>query len=963
LRYAVELDLENQCLWRGGDTVYLTRKAFAVLKILIEHRDRLVTKAEILRAAWPNARVEEAQVKQFIGQLRQLLRDDPHTPHFIETVHGRGYRFVGSIKVRASSMSARDVVNTSVSNASRIEALYDREDIELIGRERELATLRELFDHASAGERRTCLVCGEPGIGKTTLVDHFAAQIASSEAIWHLRAKCLRHYHAVEPFLAIGNALEDALRNHPKSTLHEHVQRYAPSWCHWLADGRAGNGRANEHPRLAEPAVREFGQLIDALAAERTVVLCLDDVHWADEATLSLLSYLSSGERPARLLTIAICPAQEMLTDRDACFELAVQLRGHDRCEKLVVAPLTEAAVGQYLARHWPQQESLTAALHRETEGHPLFVVRSVDHLRRQDPGRDALTLRSVSEDGFPIPDSLRELIEHEINRLEPLDQKLLETASVVGLAFCAAQVAAGMGMKVETAEQRCEALARHKRLLRRSGTAHWPDGTASARYEFLHRFAMRVLRDRVVPHRLQRLHRMLGRRLETAYARCPDEVAGELAQRFEAGADLPRALRYLQVVGMEALTQRTSTQAADAFRKALAVLARVPESRERDRHEIDLHLNLALAFQRSRGLGDADVLAAYTRARLLYDSQPGGPQNPIAAWRLAYFHFLRGELSQAHNIAEAALAELGHAQLWPHRAMRAALASCTFHLAHFDISLQHAASGLEHSDLPGEFKLPAFAPYEPRIQCHIHHAISLWAVGYAGEANRQMVIARTLAKDLSHPNTQVLALYYSAKLHQLQRDVVEAKQFAAQAIATAQEHALTLPLASATLIYGWALAQQGHARQGLEQMRQGLRTLQAACAHIGHGWHAALLAETQAAHGDVEGALQTVEDGLAALLQTGDRVAEAELYRLKGKLLFERDASQDAEAMLQRAVDVARGVGAKSWELRATLSLAETLTARRQASRARELLRNVYAAMPEHCGTHDHRQARQLLA
>jgi predicted ATPase len=173
----------------------------------------------------------------------------------------------------------------------------------------------------------------------------------------------------------------------------------------------------------------------------------------------------------------------------------------------------------------------------------------------------------------------------------------------------------------------------------------------------------------------------------------------------------------------------------------------------------------------------------------------------------------------------------------------------------------------------------------------------------------------------------------------------------------------LPVPFASATIVYGWALAQQAHVPEGLEQVQHGLRSLQATGARIGRGWHATLLAETQAAQSDLHGALRTVDEGLSALHQTGDRVAEAELYRLKGKLLFERKASKDAEAAVQRAVDVARSVGAKSWELRAASSLASILTAQRQPIRARALLHSVYAAMPEHCDTHDHCQARQLLA
>jgi DNA-binding winged helix-turn-helix (wHTH) protein len=236
LGYVLELDLENQCLWRGDDAVYLTRKAFAVLRILIEQRERLITKGEILRAAWPNARVEEGQVKQFIAQLRQLLHDDPEAPRFIETVHGRGYRFVGAIRLRS-----RAAMVPEVPDAPESSSLPHAQNDELIGRDRELGVLYQLFRDVSSGQRQTCLICGEPGIGKSALVKHFVAHVARSEPVWHLRAKCMRYYQPVEPYLAIGNALEDLLRTSGEAGLREQVQRYAPGWLQWVMPSRFGS--------------------------------------------------------------------------------------------------------------------------------------------------------------------------------------------------------------------------------------------------------------------------------------------------------------------------------------------------------------------------------------------------------------------------------------------------------------------------------------------------------------------------------------------------------------------------------------------------------------------------------------------------------------------------------------------------------------------------------------------------
>jgi TolB-like protein/DNA-binding winged helix-turn-helix (wHTH) protein/Tfp pilus assembly protein PilF len=102
---SLRLDLGNECLWWGDQATALTPKAFAVLRYLVEHKDRLVTKEALLAAVWPGTYVEEGQVRQFIAELRRLLHDEAKTPRFIETVHGRGYRFVGDIGLRPAELN------------------------------------------------------------------------------------------------------------------------------------------------------------------------------------------------------------------------------------------------------------------------------------------------------------------------------------------------------------------------------------------------------------------------------------------------------------------------------------------------------------------------------------------------------------------------------------------------------------------------------------------------------------------------------------------------------------------------------------------------------------------------------------------------------------------------------------------------------------------------------------------
>src|SRR5712692_3335834 len=194
------LDSANQTLWRGSQAISLTPKAFTVLRYLMARPDQLVTKEELLNAAWPGIYVSDAALKVCIRRIRQALGDFSHPPQYIETMHWRGYRFIGKIALSDPSLPAAGSQQSAASSQQPgilgppLTTDHWQPTTPLVGREAELVQLHGWLEKALRGERQVVLVSGEPGIGKTTVVEAFLSRAAPRTNIWTARGQCVAHY-------------------------------------------------------------------------------------------------------------------------------------------------------------------------------------------------------------------------------------------------------------------------------------------------------------------------------------------------------------------------------------------------------------------------------------------------------------------------------------------------------------------------------------------------------------------------------------------------------------------------------------------------------------------------------------------------------------------------------------------------------------------------------------------------
>ena len=456
------LDLVNECLRQGEQEISLTRKAFAVLRYLVEHPGRLVTKQELLEAVWSQTYVSEGVLTNCILRLRKVLADDARIPHFIETVHGRGYRLITPLPLDSQSVSSSKFQVPSL--ATQHSALRTQHSV-LVGREAELQQLRVSLEQALEGVRQLVFVTGEPGIGKTTVEEAFLEQVAAEGTVWIGRGQCIEHYGAGEAYMPVLEALGRLCREPGGERLLALLSQHAPTWLvqmpALLSATELEALQRQIEGATQERMLREMAEAVEAVTAERPLVLVLEDLHWSDVSTLELLALLARRREPARLLVLGTYRPVEMLGQEHPLRAVKQELQLHGQCEELRLGALSAEDVREYLAGRFAGSAlpaGLAQAIHRRTSGNPLFMVNVVEDLIAQGglaevEGRWVLNA-AVEVLESRVPESLQQMIERQIERLSAEEQRVLEVASVAGAEFSAAAVAAGVEATAKRSRQ-----------------------------------------------------------------------------------------------------------------------------------------------------------------------------------------------------------------------------------------------------------------------------------------------------------------------------------------------------------------------------------------------------------------------------------------------------------------------------------------------------------------------------
>lgn len=564
------VDLSAGCLRKDGDVVRLRPKTWKLLAYLIQRPGELVTKGEILEQVWEGSVVAEEVISVSVRELRRAFEEHSSNEQYIQTVHGRGYRFLPP----------------TMQSVTPDPGIAEHEPF--VSRRHELGVLRAAFNAAQVHGRQVVVVGGEAGAGKTAIVQHFLRELeAQASGAVVATGQCIDDLRDEEPFGPIIEIFTQLGRSPIGSGVLGAIRRHARTWLLQLPsliDEAEQTALRQKVPgETREHRVHNLVQAIDAICEHHTVVMVIEDLHSAGPSTIDLVQRLATRSIPARLLLICTHRPEQTREGGYVFPRLASELVASRRCHAIEVPRLNAAEIDEYIHERFGGA-SISAPLrhwfYRQTDGNPLFMVNVADELvhRRIAQAGDNGWVVDANSTGFDdIPESLRSIIEHRCSHLSATDRLVLEAASIAGVRFADEAVQAAVGDTTDATE-RLAALARTRQMIVRSNDDRWPDGTVVTTYSFRHSLYRDALRDSIPARRRSEWHRRVGLRLEAAYASEPTVIGADLVRHFDRGLDPLRSATYLAMLGADAVQRFAYMEATQFFGNALTRIEHLPD-------------------------------------------------------------------------------------------------------------------------------------------------------------------------------------------------------------------------------------------------------------------------------------------------------------------------------------------------------------------------------------------------
>jgi predicted ATPase len=923
-----------------------------VLRYLSERPGQFVGKDELLDRVWSGRVISDSGLRLCVGEIRTALGDDAKNPRYLETIVGKGYRFL-------------EGAGGKVPHADTTRPI--------VGREADLRRLDDSYRSAVEGHTQFVLIAGEPGIGKTTLANSFLDHTSRDHDAQMIQGQCIVHYGSQEAFGPMLEAIAAFYRDNNDTGFIKDMERHAPAWLlqfpEMLDAMLFERIKSRTEGMAPERMTREFCQLVAVLAEKKPLIIVIEDLHWADVSTIDLLAALAEHDNLPVMILGTYRPADAVLYSQNLR-DTVKELKGRGLCQELLLELLTEADLASYLAGrlHGEASPDLIEGLYRRTEGNPLFMVNLVEELIRKQVlvCHDGLW-RGGNQAGVletDIPESLQALISRHLEALPQAQKELLEVASVVGLEFSAAAMTDALAKTVEEIESACEKLSADGQFIKPGSLLTWPDGTLTGSYRFQHHLYLEVIYRQIAEARRARIHFKVGSRLEAGYGERAPEIAASLASHFDIGNDLDRALRYRRLSAEQALGRHAYSTAIDELKSALDKLERMPKITERDQQQLDCLILLGSTLTAVQGYSSPEVEQTFGRALEICDTLPGSDTKFNALWNLAGFHMSRGELARSRPLIEQAVG-LAKESDNPDLGLLAddALTQQFFFEGDFIHASEQAARVLAHYDSARHSKLAqAYSQEDPAQICAGMDVIASLLLGNPDQSLARERLVHELSAELNNPHSTAFGLVLCAIASQFRRDPIATQKYADELVELVEQHELHwMPIAM--VLKGWAAAKQAPGVENLEMIENALVIWRQAGVGLFIPYCLGLLAETQRELGQIQQAQASVAEALSLVAQTGEGWYESELYRLQGELSLLPGADQrDAEQSFLQSLEIALKQQASVLELHAAVSLSRLWIEQGRAMEVPSLLQPIIARFGENSDDSELDQARKLV-
>jgi DNA-binding SARP family transcriptional activator/predicted ATPase len=939
------------------------------------------------------------------------LEPSPETQHLYEFICRGGLE-----EVRKKSAVITDIPEHIPPFLNETGA-QDTEQIVFVARQHELELLDGYLNQALNGQTRVVFVIGEAGAGKTALLQEFTRRTQEMHAeLIVVSGNCNAYTGIGDPYLPFREILElltgdvearwiagamtstqayrlwntlpltisalveagpDLIDTFvPHNALLERALVYAPGGSNWLNRLKEMLERKLDAPIGLSPRQNalfdQYTQIIQALTRQVPIVMVLDDLQWADLGSINLLFHLGRQMAGNRFLILGAYRPEDVAIGRDGeRHPLEPVINQFKRDFGDVIINLEKTERREFVAAlldSEPNQlgDSFRQMLYSQTGGHPLFTVELLrgmqerDDLIRDDQG---FWVEGSDLDWEVLPARVEAVIAERIGRLSETLKESLRVASVEGETFTVEVVAGLRSIEERTLLGYLSKELDRKHRLVKAQSIERRGKRRISRFRFRNDLFQQYLYDSLDDVERCYLHEDVGNLLEELYGDRTSEIAVKLAWHYQEAGIYEKAIDYLHQAGKRAVQLSAYREAISHMNRGLELLMSLPKSSERAQKELDLLITMGVAWK--WGVPDPEGEKTVNKARKLCQQIGKTDQLSQVLGEMLIYCYVRAEYQKALELGQEALSlaeeagdplllALGHWQL----------GFVLFGFGEFTQAHHHLTQVISfYKPKVHHHSFVFLRGADPGVGAFAYDACCLWCLGYLDQANQRSQQALEMARELNHTFTLVDVLSYGGCLfNQLSRDAVSQKQFAKQVLHVAQEFRFPSFLGTGNCYYGDALIKLGDVAEGITQLQIGVADRLRIGVRLNLSGLLAGLVEANILARQYQDGFENLTSAFVLLEKSDERYYEAELHRLQGELFFLEGDREAAEACFKEAIDVARGQDARSWELRATTSLARLLQEQGQKEKAHRMLTQIYTWFTEGFDSPDLKDAQVLL-
>ncbi len=908
--------------------------------------------ARLQGMAEPNSVVIAESTRRLLGNLFEL-----------EDLGAKGIKGItGPVRAWAAlrTSSAQD----------RFEAMHGTGLTALVGREEELELLLRHWSRAKTGEGQVVLLSGEAGIGKSRLTVALLERLIA-EPHTRLRYFCSPQ-HTDSAFFPIIEQMERVAGFTHADTVKVKLDRLdavlalsstskqdAALFAEMLSlpnDGRYPTLEMSPQQRRQKTLEALTAQL-EALSHQKPVLMIFEDAHWADPTSLEAF-----GRAVDRIRTLGVL----LIVTYRPEFEPPWIGRPHatalilNRLGERQIAAIIDSVTGNKLLSPSVRQDII-----ERTDGIPLFVeemTRAVLEAESEDAARQ--TVAAVPSPALAVPASLHASLMARLDRLGSA-KEVAQIGAAIGREFSHALLAALVRQPEEELRLVLERLIAAGLLFRQGVPPH-------AAYLFKHALVQDAAYGTLLREPRRALHARIAETLENQFAEIAENQPELLARHFTKAGLIEKAAGLWGKAGQRSLERSALVEAAEQLSRALDQFATLPATPALRREQIKLQVALLTPLVHVKGYAASETKAAAERARLLIEEAEAlgePPEDPLLLFSVLYsfwvarFVAFNGKVMRelAADFLTLARKQGGAVPLMVgHRNMAVSL----LHTGDIEKALVHVDRAIALYDPAKHRQLATRFGQDVRVALLFYRSLALWPLGYPEGALADADRAIRDAREIGQAASLMAALTLTSLSHVHCGSFEIANAQLDEAITLANETGALFWKVGAMLVQGCLFAITGKASDAVRSITSGLSSWRATGTTVWMPTYLSYLTRAHAELGQFDEASRCISEAIITVQATNESWYEADIHRVAGEIALtwpEPDAVK-AEPYFERALTVARRQQAKSWELRAAMSLARLWRSQGKVQQARELLAPVYGWFTEGFDTRDLKEAKALL-